>query len=35
LPDELRLPVNDRIAHMARQQGLRLGLSWGGEQDAE
>ena len=32
LSDELCLPVDNHIAHMARQQGLGLGLSWDCEQ---
>jgi hypothetical protein len=27
-PDQLRLPIDNRIADMTRQQGLGLGLSW-------
>jgi hypothetical protein len=35
LTDELRLPIDNRVAHMPRQELLRLGLSWDGEQQEQ
>ena len=30
-PDQLRLAIGNRFAHMTRQEELRLGLSWDGD----